>query len=134
MVFLQVLSLNYTKMCFKIRQFFRLNQSFSRAIYFIYFPVISHGLPASLLIHHKRQKSKLGSKLRETKRLHYFPNPFGRAFRTSESESADFSKARVRKFRTLKTLRTRTQRVCSSAASSKVFDVHIYLEQYLAVW
>jgi hypothetical protein len=32
----------------------------------------------------------------------------GRAFRTSES--ADFS--RVRKFRTLKTLRTRTQRVC----------------------
>jgi hypothetical protein len=39
---------------------------------------------------------------------------FSRAFRTSESESesADFSKVRVRKFRTLKTLRTRTQRVC----------------------
>jgi hypothetical protein len=36
----------------------------------------------------------------------------GRAFRTSESESADFSEVRVRKFRTLKTLRTRTQRVC----------------------
>jgi hypothetical protein len=35
-----------------------------------------------------------------------------RAFRTSESESADFSEVRVRKFRTLKTLRTRTQRVC----------------------
>jgi hypothetical protein len=34
------------------------------------------------------------------------------AFRTSESESADFSQVRVRKFRTLKTLRTRTQRVC----------------------
>jgi nucleoid DNA-binding protein len=34
----------------------------------------------------------------------------GRAFRTSES--ADFSEVRVRKFRTLKTLRTRTQRVC----------------------
>jgi hypothetical protein len=33
-----------------------------------------------------------------------------RAFRTSES--ADFSEVRVRKFRTLKTLRTRTQRVC----------------------
>jgi hypothetical protein len=39
---------------------------------------------------------------------------FTRAFRTteSESESADFSEVRVRKFRTLKTLRTRTQRVC----------------------
>jgi hypothetical protein len=35
-----------------------------------------------------------------------------RAFRTFESESADFSEVRVRKFRTLKTLRTRTQRVC----------------------
>jgi hypothetical protein len=35
-----------------------------------------------------------------------------RAFRTSEFESADFSEVRVRKFRTLKTLRTRTQRVC----------------------
>jgi hypothetical protein len=35
-----------------------------------------------------------------------------RAFRTSESESADFSEVRVQKFRTLKTLRTRTQRVC----------------------
>jgi hypothetical protein len=35
-----------------------------------------------------------------------------RAFRTSESESADFSEVRVRNFRTLKTLRTRTQRVC----------------------
>jgi hypothetical protein len=35
-----------------------------------------------------------------------------RAFRTSESESADFCEVRVRKFRTLKTLRTRTQRVC----------------------
>jgi hypothetical protein len=33
-----------------------------------------------------------------------------RAFRTSES--ADFSEVRVRKFWTLKTLRTRTQRVC----------------------
>jgi hypothetical protein len=33
-----------------------------------------------------------------------------RAFRTSES--ADFSEVGVRKFRTLKTLRTRTQRVC----------------------
>jgi hypothetical protein len=33
-----------------------------------------------------------------------------RTFRTSES--ADFSEVRVRKFRTLKTLRTRTQRVC----------------------
>jgi hypothetical protein len=38
-----------------------------------------------------------------------------RDFRTSESESesADFSEVRVRKFRTLKTLRTRTQRVCT---------------------
>jgi hypothetical protein len=35
-----------------------------------------------------------------------------RAFRTSESEFADFSEVRVRKFRTLKTLRTRTQHVC----------------------
>jgi hypothetical protein len=35
-----------------------------------------------------------------------------RAFRTSESESADFSEVLVRKFRTLKTLRTRTQHVC----------------------
>jgi hypothetical protein len=35
-----------------------------------------------------------------------------KAFRTSESESADFSEVRVRKYRTLKTLRTRTQRVC----------------------
>jgi hypothetical protein len=33
-----------------------------------------------------------------------------RAFRTSES--VDFSEVRVRKFRTLKTLPTRTQRVC----------------------
>jgi hypothetical protein len=31
---------------------------------------------------------------------------------TSKSESADFSEGRVRKFWTLKTLRTRTQRVC----------------------
>jgi hypothetical protein len=37
---------------------------------------------------------------------------FFRAFWTSESESADFSEVQVRKFRTLKTLRTRTQRVC----------------------
>jgi hypothetical protein len=36
----------------------------------------------------------------------------GRAFRTSDSESADFSEVRVRKFLALKTLRTRTQRVC----------------------
>jgi hypothetical protein len=37
-----------------------------------------------------------------------------RAFRTSESESksTDFSEVRVRKFQTLKTLWTRTQRVC----------------------
>jgi hypothetical protein len=42
-------------------------------------------------------------------RLYYI---FGRVFRTSESESADFSEVRVRKFRTLKILRTRTQRVC----------------------
>jgi hypothetical protein len=33
-----------------------------------------------------------------------------RAFRTSES--ADFREVRVRKFRTMKTLQTRTQRVC----------------------
>jgi hypothetical protein len=38
--------------------------------------------------------------------------PYTRAFRSSESEFADFSEVRVRKFRTLKTLRTRTQRVC----------------------
>jgi hypothetical protein len=38
--------------------------------------------------------------------------PYTRAFRMSESESTDFSEVRVRKFWTLKTLRTRTQRVC----------------------
>jgi hypothetical protein len=37
---------------------------------------------------------------------------FFRAFWTSESESADFSEFRVRNFRTLKTLWTRSQRVC----------------------
>jgi hypothetical protein len=37
-------------------------------------------------------------------------NIITRAFRTSES--ADFFEVRVRKVRTLKTLRTRTQRVC----------------------
>jgi hypothetical protein len=35
-----------------------------------------------------------------------------RAFRMSESESADFSEVRVQKFRTLKTLRTQRQCVC----------------------
>jgi hypothetical protein len=44
-----------------------------------------------------------------TKNINYYIVLFSRAFRTSES--ADFSEVRVRKFRTLKTLRTRTQRV-----------------------
>jgi hypothetical protein len=56
------------------------------------------------------------------RKRHYI---FGRAFRTSESESesesADFSEVRVRKFRTLKTLRTWIQRVC--------FFTHLYSKE-----
>jgi hypothetical protein len=70
-------------------------------------------------------KTEAAIKLRLCKRNN---SPAGRAFRTSESESesADFSEVRVRKFRTLKTLRTRTQRVC--------LFTHLYCKEVKKYW
>jgi hypothetical protein len=67
-----------------------------------------------------------------------------RAFRTSESESADFSEVRVQKFRTLKTLRTRTQRVslfthlyCKEVNISQKFSeisIFSFLKSYYSLY
>jgi hypothetical protein len=67
-----------------------------------------------------------------------------RAFWTSMSESADFSEVWVRKFRTLKTLRTRTQRVClfthlyckevNISQKKSVISIFSFLKSYYSLY